>query len=1248
MYKDLSLKEKAKVLQYGGKLGLTSVEDIAKLYDDAISHKFQGDTNSQMDNSSGVLKWNEELQDFVYSVPEVTVAYDLPKRNEDKSGFDRYVQSMTNSYINGNINTKDVNKLPWQYRNAVLGRAGNYKPAKYTSDQLKRKEWQDINNFERYAPTPRGKKAQFWMDTRKELNELEDKFQNYYYDNAEDYRKDLNKFEELSSRQHDYQQNMLNRQNYISNNAGKILNSYIPFFDFFDETPNSIPSQLYRYALRHGIIKDYNTNKSSEAVLSGKGTDIISLNNSVTKLTPSSQQSTGLFNEFVETKNPSIRTAKEYKSGRIRNFGDRNIPTKNVYLYQGVEEGKFKIGYIDDFQDETQVYPVRNIKKDYLSPIKNISITKNGKNGISKDYEFSLPRGVPSTIYNKIKQDLLDQDVNYQNLQKDVEDYYQYGYIRDLLKAYPDRTDRLWYNYYDAKDNGISDEKIKDIQNNMHDAEYIINLPDDEFKYIAPATSEGFGDDVSWYIDSLLNNKDSENYQKTWEIEQQEPYNTLLNLDAKQHLQFYKTRDKFVEDNPGIENDSKNGYRYLVTDVNNKTYPVSELNASILDNKMVLGNPNGGIFIGRFQDISQPQLDSLNAYLQKNPSWISRNDLGSFDQYRLDSPTLGEYLKQYYEHPDPNDPNVFVVGTTQPNKLWSNSYAKGGKLILDNNGYYAHPRYNKDGTTNDMLIEGDSTGTNITTQGIPFKIAAWDNLGNYQELDPNGEYYFPGSMVREHALTGHQAQEGKKFNRQRLSDNEYFSIMEKVAEENNSKWNEDRKKRNQRQLSVDEELVRLLNSNDYDYRGYYTKYPNSKANADTHWTDEFKTVYHPTFSEELRYSGIIDRNYNPYGYTGGSWGNNDEFIPATWQIGNQFQLGGLAKPFSYGDIPDVRYQNGGHFAQFGRTLKSLNRINRNDSSTQEQSEAYEALMRQHISGVDPQYPIPYIPDKSILINGSTTSTNVLDSIVKYAGIHNRDLKPAQNPAKANPKPRKIEPYEAIGLGIQETHLGAIPSISIERPSKATDDEWKQMQRALYNANQFTAYGDVPSYALLNNYHWLDTNGSVHPLLDAMRYYSQGDYNTGDKNHTKDVKNAGLKVWRNQNIQDWWNNSGKYVYEGKPTPEQTALVEILKADPLNYIDGVFQYDSFGNPIKALGGNLFKKGGIYIKPENRGKFTALKKRTGHSASWFKAHGTPAQKKMATFALNSKHWHHKHDEGGYLYSEGGFLLAPYLYNE
>lgn len=69
------------------------------------------------------------------------------------------------------------------------------------------------------------------------------------------------------------------------------------------------------------------------------------------------------------------------------------------------------------------------------------------------------------------------------------------------------------------------------------------------------------------------------------------------------------------------------------------------------------------------------------------------------------------------------------------------------------------------------------------------------------------------------------------------------------------------------------------------------------------------------------------------------------------------------------------------------------------------------------------------------------------------------------------------------------------------------------------------------------------------------------------------------------------------------------------------------------------NYASGGKIHIKPENRGKFTALKKRTGHSASWFKEHGTPAQKKMAVFALNARKW--KHEDGGPLVNllgEGG----------
>ena len=96
-------------------------------------------------------------------------------------------------------------------------------------------------------------------------------------------------------------------------------------------------------------------------------------------------------------------------------------------------------------------------------------------------------------------------------------------------------------------------------------------------------------------------------------------------------------------------------------------------------------------------------------------------------------------------------------------------------------------------------------------------------------------------------------------------------------------------------------------------------------------------------------------------------------------------------------------------------------------------------------------------------------------------------------------------------------------------------------------------------------------------------------------------------------------------------------------PLHFYDRFYLDDYFGvdsrpkNPDEFYGGyitptvfteNKKSNGGkIHIKPENRGKFTALKKRTGHSASWFKAHGTPAQKKMAIFALNARKWKHAH---------------------
>lgn len=97
------------------------------------------------------------------------------------------------------------------------------------------------------------------------------------------------------------------------------------------------------------------------------------------------------------------------------------------------------------------------------------------------------------------------------------------------------------------------------------------------------------------------------------------------------------------------------------------------------------------------------------------------------------------------------------------------------------------------------------------------------------------------------------------------------------------------------------------------------------------------------------------------------------------------------------------------------------------------------------------------------------------------------------------------------------------------------------------------------------------------------------------------------------------------------------------DAQNDLNALANYAAYGGPLtmRYTGtmspfGNTFADGGkIYIKPENRGKFTALKERTGKSATWFKEHGTPTQKKMATFALNARKW--KHAFGGDLLTHG-----------
>lgn len=174
-----------------------------------------------------------------------------------------------------------------------------------------------------------------------------------------------------------------------------------------------------------------------------------------------------------------------------------------------------------------------------------------------------------------------------------------------------------------------------------------------------------------------------------------------------------------------------------------------------------------------------------------------------------------------------------------------------------------------------------------------------------------------------------------------------------------------------------------------------------------------------------------------------------------------------------------------------------------------------------VQSLNNKFAIPY--GKGITINGREVSKNLLDSIAYNAGL--------------NKYPIDKLTY-AYGLPSQESHNGRIASGNIVNKNKSYNT--REYNNAIANMNVFKNFGVIPANVVVRN--WSNKNDAatdkknaynlstnLSPLYQSFDLFRRGLYNTGDKNHTNDVKTAGDLIINSPEFKTYWETSGKRQY-----------------------------------------------------------------------------------------------------------------------
>lgn len=180
--------------------------------------------------------------------------------------------------------------------------------------------------------------------------------------------------------------------------------------------------------------------------------------------------------------------------------------------------------------------------------------------------------------------------------------------------------------------------------------------------------------------------------------------------------------------------------------------------------------------------------------------------------------------------------------------------------------------------------------------------------------------------------------------------------------------------------------INIDEDNTYDYEGFYNSNPDRawsmlNEKSDAHFTDEFKTALHPSFSDESIYSGSVNK-FNPKGIKGGHWYGNSNYVLSEDQFNNDWDTDETIDYWSREpDVPILHAPNGSRILHSVTVTPQSSALNRSRSAKGPYTDFSNAQDLNDIQRFGANY-LPWYVDPHTCLN---TVTSFYDETNTVAG-----------------------------------------------------------------------------------------------------------------------------------------------------------------------------------------------------------------------------------------------------------------------